>query len=520
VPRLEGDVNKIRCLSSELVETRWSPYQKIHLVREHYEFKRPSFVPEGRERLVWEDHSAYVNGHWYWRAGTSDLEEATKRAEYANYPPHLASQQLLRLPHWLARGRTRALLLGSGMGRDAAAALAEGWGAIDCVEIEESFVRWGRELHPEKPYANERVRVHVDDARRFLRASPPGHYELIVFCYLDSHALTSNFTNTNLDSYVYTRESLAEAKRALAPSGVLALGFWSPRPFIYRRLESLLGETFGKPPIRLADEGSLFLTGLEDAQVLSARVAKDPRLAMNLRQEDPPGHDLAQVPVTTDDWPFFYLATASVPVLVRVVLGAIALLSAVGIGVAVRKWRRIDLHFLLLGAAFMLVETWAISRASLVYGATWHVSSAVIGSLLVAVLLANAWVERRGPVAFSRAFPLLLATLLVATWIDPSRLLDLPRGGQLALAAPLYALPFLFASAVFATSLLRAERVEDALASNLLGAVLGGSLECLAYATGLRSLGFLAVGLYLLAWVAARRAKNPANTPLASTSSS
>ena len=35
--------------------------------------------------------------------------------------------------------------------------------------------------------------------------------------------------------------------------------------------------------------------------------------------------------------------------------------------------------------------------------------------------------------------------------------------------------------------------------------VLGGALECLSFATGLRSLGFVALGLYALAWVATRR---------------
>jgi hypothetical protein len=153
----------------------------------------------------------------------------------------------------------------------------------------------------------------------------------------------------------------------------------------------------------------------------------------------------------------------------------------------------------------MLVETWSISRASLVYGATWYVSSAVIASLLLMVLAANWFVETKGAVRLSVAFPLLLAALVTATLLDPSRFLDLPRPLQLALAAPVYAVPFCFASAIFATSFTRAERVDEALASNLLGSVLGGALECLAFATGLRSLGFVALGLYALAWLTARR---------------
>jgi hypothetical protein len=95
--------------------------------------------------------------------------------------------------------------------------------------------------------------------------------------------------------------------------------------------------------------------------------------------------------------------------------------------------------------------------------------------------------------------------LLAATLLDPSRLLDLPRVAQLLLAAPLYAVPFLFASLIFASSFQKTQDPADALASNLLGSVLGGALECLSFATGLRALGFVALGLYLLAWLAGRR---------------
>jgi SAM-dependent methyltransferase/energy-converting hydrogenase Eha subunit A len=508
---LEGDVAPLTH-KDDIVETTWSPYQKIQLVRETYAFTRPVHVTEGPPSLAWDDYSAYVNGHWYSRVGNVDLAVAALRASYAENPTPLSSQQLLRLPHELATGRKRVLLLGSGMGRDAATALDEGWDEIDCVEIEGRFIEWGKELNPQKPYTNPHVHVHVDDARRFLRTAPSSSYDLVVFCYLDSHSLTSNFTNTNLDSYVYTRESLAEAKRLLDQEhGVLALGFWSPRDFIYRRLDALLSETFGAPPFRMAD-GSLFLTGVEHPKKLQERVLAKPHLRDTLFRAQPHAPESAIEP-TTDDWPFFYLESRSVPLVVLVVLVAIALLSAGGIRAAFGPWKTIDRHFLLLGAAFMLVETWAISRASLVYGATWYVSSAVIASLLVAILLANTYVERRGPVRFSWAFPGLALALLLATLVDPSHLLGLPRAAQLAIAAPLYAVPFLFASAIFASSFARTERADAALASNLMGSVLGGGLECLSYATGLRSLGFVALALYLLAWAAARPVKDPSSTP-------
>ncbi len=483
--KLEGDRWEDIAKVTSVVETRWSPYQKIELVEESYHF----------EKLSWEDHSAYVNGHWYSRVGTTDLDEAKKRADASGSRAPHDFEYSRHIPYWVAPRHEKVLLLGAGMGRDAATAIKKGATSVDVVEIEDRFVKWGTELHPAKPYSDGRVHVHVDDARRFLKAAPGGTYDLVIFCYLDSHGLTSNFTNTNLDSYVYTRESLEDARRVLAPGGVCAIGFSSVRPFIYARLQRLMAEVFGAPPVRVGED--LFLAAREDPEL---RARAERVLAGNLRALEP-----GDPPPTTDDWPFFYLESASVPMVFRAVLVAIALLSAIGVRAGVGRMKRIDLHFLFLGAAFMLVETWAISRASLVYGATWYVSSAVIASLLVAVLLANAVVEKKGPVRLGPTFVALLVALVAATLLDPSRLLGLPRVAQLLLAAPLYAVPFLFASLVFASSFQKTTEPADALASNLLGSVLGGALECLSFATGLRALGFVALALYAGAWAASRR---------------
>jgi SAM-dependent methyltransferase len=497
-PVLEGDRWEDVPKKTEVLETRWSPYQKIQLVQEHYEFKRPVRVKEGPETLTWDDYSAYVNGHWYSRVGTTDLDAAKLRSDYSGSHAPYEFEYSREIPYWVAPAHEKVLLLGAGMGRDAAMALKKGATDVDVVEIEKSFVTWGRERHPAKPYdQTEKVHVHVDDARRFLKAAPASRYDLVIFCYLDSHGLTSNFTNTNLDSYVYTQESLDDARRVLRPGGVCAIGFSSPRPFIYARLQALMAKVFQAPPLRVGED--LFLAS-NDAKTLKERALADPNVAVNLRRLEP-----GEPPLTTDDWPFFYLESASVPMVFRFVLVAIALLSALGVRVGVGRMKRIDLHFLVLGAAFMLVETWAISRASLVYGATWYVSSAVIASLLVAVLLANALVEKRGPSRLDPTVAALVLGLVAATLLDPSRLLGLPRLEQLLLAAPLYAVPFLFASLVFASSFQKTKEPADALASNLLGSVLGGALECLSFATGLRTLGFVALGLYVGAWLAGRR---------------
>ena len=53
----------------------------------------------------------------------------------------------------------------------------------------------------------------------------------------------------------------------------------------------------------------------------------------------------------------------------------------------------------LMGAAFMLIETGAIARLSLVFGATWLVNAAVISTVLLMVLGSNAVVAMgRAPI--------------------------------------------------------------------------------------------------------------------------
>ncbi len=59
-----------------------------------------------------------------------------------------------------------------------------------------------------------RVTVIVDDARHFLRTTED-KFDLIVFGVLDSHTALSSFTNVRLDDYIYTVESMQDARNTL-----------------------------------------------------------------------------------------------------------------------------------------------------------------------------------------------------------------------------------------------------------------------------------------------------------------
>jgi len=67
-------------------------------------------------------------------------------------------------------------------------------------------------------------------------------------------------------------------------------------------------------------------------------------------------------------------------------------------------------------------------------------------------------------------------------------------------------LPVLFAGMVFIRSFSDARFSGTALGWNLIGAVLGGMLETISQATGIRALVLIAIGLYMGSWIARAKA--------------
>ena len=138
----------------------------------------------------------------YYRISTYDNEgrSVSARSGDAGQPAHVfvngiglqemdsptdpTSLDIHRQVHRWLPGRVfdRVLIIGAGTGNDAALALIEGSAHIDAVEIDPVIARLGRDFHPDRPYDDPRVTVHVDDGRAFLRRSTE-RYDLIVFAH-------------------------------------------------------------------------------------------------------------------------------------------------------------------------------------------------------------------------------------------------------------------------------------------------------------------------------------------------
>ncbi len=492
--------------------SRWSPYHRIDVTPYLASSVAGEPDPAGYDLRV--NHDVLETGY--------NLGDAFVR----DHPdPMLESWQFVYdAPYRFAQPES-VLVVGAGLGNDVAAALRQGAARVDAVEIDPAILELGRELHPEQPYTAPGVRLIADDARSWFARSAD-RYDMVVFGLLDSHTLLSSMSSLRLDNYVYTRESLQQARALVAPGGHLALTIsiipveQGGQAWIASRLFQLITETFGEEPVtvNLPERFAILYVVGPGAD---ARLATDSALAA--RQIDP-AQLRAPVTPTTDDWPFIYLRERSVPLYPYGLM--LVLLFVAGSGLVLltlratpppsgARGRGLDVPLFLLGAGFMLVEVKSITQLSLLFGSTWIVNALAISAILALALLANQYVMRRQPRHLGLLYGLLLMALVVDYLVPLGAL-----GGQIAAVKALAGsllpvLPLLFAGVIFSTLLARSPSPRLAFGSNLLGALAGGLLEYASMATGFKALGLIALLLYAASWLALRQAPAAAPRPRA-----
>ena len=395
------------------------------------------------------------------------------------------------------------LIVGSGTGNDAAAALRSEARRIDAVEIDPVILRFGKDLHPEMPYQSENVRAIVNDARSFIRGIDK-RYDLIVYGLLDSHTLLSSKSGgIRLDSYVYTVEGFREARKRLKDGGIICLTFSIMRPELGRKLYLMLQDAFdGQAPIVYQvgyDGGYTFLSG-SGAKGRGLQVPETMREATREFSDEKIRADKS-----TDDWPFLYMPVKRYPISYFMMVCALLAASIVYIRAFIAvSGRDFSAPCFFLGAGFMLVETKGITELALVYGSTWFVISAVIAAIMMMAFLANLLVLKRGAPSRPVTYLLLLGSFAVGlgmTFVNMSHVA--PWITRLTMTSSL-TLPLFFSGFAFSTELRKSPSVMVALSSNLIGAMLGGFLEYNSMYFGFRSLYFLAVAMYICAFIGSR----------------
>jgi hypothetical protein len=279
------------------------------------------------------------------------------------------------------------------------------------------------------------------------------------------------------------------------------LTFSSNTLWLHQRMVALLDSVFDAPTTVEIDR-SRYVNG-----VIYRNHRRAPGEAATAPAPDPAQRTGAAAPGTrialpSDDWPYLYMPQPGLPRHYLAFMAMVALSGGLSLLLLPRGSRTIRLPYFFLGAAFFLLETGNVVALSLLYGSTWVVNVTVFSTILLLVLLgtlARAWLPR---LPLPPVFALLFAGLLVG-WLTPPAALfaieaPLLRG---VLAGLVFLSPVFFASLIFA-HLIKDERdLPRAYGSNLLGAVVGGGLEYVSLAVGIKVLFLIAAAFYVLALV-------------------
>src|ERR1051325_3548456 len=275
------------------------------------------------------------------------------------------------LPHLLNRDAGRpafenVMIIGAGSGNDVGRALNGGANHVDAVEIDPAIYRLGQQHHPDQPYSDPRVEIHLDDGRNFLR-STDREYDLIIYALVDSLVLHSGYSNIRLESFLFTRRAFDDVRRHLKPNGNFVIYNYFRQGWLAARLQKGLDEVFGggnsivltlpyrkviEPQQATFGDFTIFFAG-STGELRNAFAQKSDYW---LRNDEPPGpaspngfqqqaggdaskwdhFGLATVMspedslrTATDDWPFLYLRKPMIPTLSwrgMVIMGGLGLL--------------------------------------------------------------------------------------------------------------------------------------------------------------------------------------------------
>lgn len=451
------------------IEVTWSPYQKV-------EFSRG----------VQQNPFIAVNGIGHQALLTGDL------IQRGYYPvPHRARAANGALPPY-----RRVLVLGAGTGNDVFAALSFGAEHVTAVEIDPVIADLGRREHPERPYADPRVRLVVDDGRAVLTRARE-RFDLIVFALTDSLVKVSPVAQLRLENYLFTVDSLRRAWDLLEDHGTIALYNAYRQPWLLDKLCATARAASGREPTVIPA-----LEGLADFSVILVDRDGPPAAA--------PAPAAADVEVATDDWPFPYLPRRQLPSLYLATLGAFALVAGGALALLQRRARpsagakpgaALRLAFVAMGAAFLLLETKSVIQFSLLFGTTWWNNSLVFLGVLLLVLAANQIAARvRSPRLPWIVAPLLIASALGTLLFPLADLLYLENAAvRFGAAALLTFTPIFFANLLFSAAFRDQPAAELLFGWNLFGAVIGGLFEYASMALGYQALAVAVAVLYAVA---------------------
>ena len=462
-------------LESFLGPYEWSPYYKI----------RTEAAAGGNVRIEVNNTPLQTS---------ASVEQITKDSPFYLYP------------YTYAGSRADVLVVGAGTGNDVAVALSQGAHRVDAVEIDPALVQIGRDRHPDEPYSDPRVTVHVDDGRAFMERTSR-RYDLVLFALPDSATIVTGQSALRLENYLFTTQALERARSLLTPGGTFAMYNYY-EPWLLDRYANTIRTVYGTAPcVQLGpthgQRQQAVLSLRDDASTGGCTTTWTPRVG--------------ELEPSVDDRPFPYLGTRTIPSFYLWMLGLVLVASVSLVRLTGGPMRRMapytDLFF--MGVAFLLLETKNVVQFALLFGTTWAVNAAVFTGVLLSVLAA---VEAARRVRITRPawlYAALLASLVLAWAVPGDLLLGLSPAPRFVVGVTIAFLPIFLANLLFAVRFKGVASSTTAFAANLLGAMVGGALEYLALILGFNALLVVVALCYGAALLAGRRHLVPARVPVA-----
>jgi spermidine synthase len=519
-----------------------------------------SFVVAGKDhRHFW---SPYYRIDYYYAPQRRIIVNLISHQTMVSRDNNISPAAAYELPYLLQRDSgaspiQNVLIIGAGSGNDVSRALQWGVRHVDAIEIDPVILNLGVKDHPDRPYADPRVTVHVNDGRNYLR-SGAGQYDLIIYALVDSLVLHSSYSDIRLESYLFTREAFSDVRRHLKPHGIFVMYNYFRQGWIVSRLRKELRETFGANPLvfmlpyRETVEPDMYggftmlVAGANSPWEEAFRA--NPEYWITTNQPSGPGsaNGFTQRPssgeqgqwihvgpanvlepedmkTATDDWPFLYVRRPLIPSLslrgMATMGGLSLLLMALFLPRAAtsRGFRGLNPTMFFLGAGFMLVETKAVVHMALLFGSTWMVNTVVFVSVLVMILGANVFVLKLRPQRLRLYYAGLLISLALNVALPLDSFLGMSRSLQATAAFLLVFTPILFAGVIFAVVFRRSTNPDSDFGSNIAGAILGGLAEYSSSLLGFQYLMLLPIGFYALSGLFWKRSSYHDSAPSAET---
>jgi spermidine synthase len=443
---------------------KWSPYQKVEYIHGPSVSKR-IFVNGLEHQLLLSENR---------------LMQSFYRVPYDERATH---------PHDLPY--QKVLIIGAGSGNDVAMALLQNAKQVDAVEIDPVIAQVGKNYHSLQPYSDPRVHLIIDDGRSYLNNTHE-RYDLIIFALTDSLIKVSSLSQLRLENYLFTEESVRKAYSVLTDHGSLYFYNYYRFPWIMEKLQTMIFHATGKFPHTIATKGDFAMYGVNryyrGANVVSIQSGIEP---------------------PTDNWPFLYLEKRTIPALYRnmilIMFTAVAILALLLQKLGTRFSDETQIQttwlkaaFMLMGIAFLLLETKSVIQFSLLFGTTWLNNSLVFIAILLLVLAANGTAQLiKDNRILWIVYVLLIGSSLITVFYPLGNLLQLESKVLRFIFASLITFaPIYFANLIFSLTFRDQPAAEILFGWNLIGATLGGLLEYTSMALGYSALAIIVALCY------------------------